>query len=312
VAMDSCCAGAPSNLELSRPGARISPLAKGGNGAGAKVEFMRVSAGSFAMGSADFDANPIDNEGPIREVWLESFEISTTPITNSQFAEFAAATGYVTEAEQIGWSFVFHLLVSASAEVIGRSEGAQWWHGVEGANWRCPTGGDSSHLEIADHPAVHISYRDAQAYCDWAGLSLPTEAQWEKAARGGLVSNRFPWGNDLLIDGNWQCNIFQGSFPERNSVEDGHLGTSPVKSFAPNGFGGYDFAGNVWEWTATRFESGVTNLLQDPSEIYMVTRGGSYLCHDSYCNRYRVGARNKTIASSVAGNIGFRVVGSSR
>ncbi len=264
------------------------------------------------MGSEDFDANPLDSEGPIREVRVDEFLIAATPVTNSQFAEFVEATDYVTEAEGIGWSFVFQRLLADDAEIIGQSQGAGWWFGVEGASWRSPGGGSSSCLELADHPAVHISYQDAQAFCDWAGFALPTESQWEKAARGGLGSNRFPWGNDLLVEGNWQCNIFQGSFPDHNSAEDGYVGTSPVKSFAPNGFGGYDFAGNVWEWTATRFEAAATNLLQDPSEIFMVTRGGSYLCHDSYCNRYRVGARNKTAATSVAGNIGFRVVGGSR
>ncbi len=310
--MDSCCAGAPSNLELSRPGAQPKPQVSNGSPSEFDVEFITISAGSFAMGSEDFDANPLDNEGPIREVWVDEFLIAATPVTNSQFAQFVGSTGYITEAEQIGWSFVFHLLVAEDAEVIGESQGAGWWLGVEGASWRSPGGGSSSHLKLADHPAVHISYQDAQAFCDWAGLALPTESQWEKAARGGLVSNRFPWGNDLLVEAKWQCNIFQGSFPGHNTTEDGFLGTSPVKSFAPNGFGGYDFAGNVWEWTATRFEAGSSNLLQDPSEIFMVTRGGSYLCHDSYCNRYRVGARNKTAATSVAGNIGFRVVGGSR
>jgi len=310
--MDSCCAGAPSNLELSRPGAQPKPQVSNGSPSEFDVEFITISAGSFAMGSEDFDANPLDNEGPIREVWVDEFLIAATPVTNSQFAQFVGSTGYITEAEQIGWSFVFHLLLAEDAEVIGESQGAGWWLGVEGASWRSPSGGSSSYLELADHPAVHISHQDAQAFCDWVGMALPTEAQWEKAARGGLVSNRFPWGNDLLIEGKWQCNIFQGSFPAHNTTEDGHLGTSPVKSFAPNGFGGYDFAGNVWEWTATRFEAAATNLLQDPSEVFMVTRGGSYLCHDSYCNRYRVGARNKTVATSVAGNIGFRVVGGSR
>jgi formylglycine-generating enzyme len=305
--MNSCCAGAPSNLGLSR----TLPMAKKAFGQSvtqAPLEFISVSAGSYALGSADHDANPLDREGPIREVWLEAFQVSATPVTNAQFAEFVAATDYQTEAEQIGWSFVFHLLVASDANVIGESQGARWWQGVQGASWRCPEGGSSSVSARQDHPVVHVSFQDAVSYCNWAGVELPSEAQWEAAARGGLVSNRYPWGNELLVNGQWQCNIFQGVFPEKNTVEDGFIGTSPVKSFAPNGYGGYDFAGNVWEWTSSRFDDEAKDFLLGAGETPMVTRGGSYLCHDSYCNRYRVGARNRTAASSVAGNIGFRVV----
>lgn len=267
-------------------------------------EFISIPAGQFLMGSNDPDANVLDSEGPIRSIELASFEISATPITNQQFSAFVAQTNFQTEAESLGWSFVFQLLVSDGSEVIGKSEGAQWWYAVSGANWRAPNGQGSSYKDVLDHPVVHVSYKDALAYCEWAGYKLPSEQQWEKAARGGLVSNRYPWGDSLLVKGKWQCNIFQGVFPESNSAEDGFTGTSPVKSFPANGYGGYDFAGNVWEWTSTNFEA--EGAL--PTVGLKVTRGGSYLCHDSYCNRYRVGARNRTDMNSSSGNIGFRVV----
>jgi len=300
--VNSCCSGSTQNVSFS-----AKPVNSGdsrGVFAAAEAEFVSVPAGSFFMGSNDPDANPLDIEGPVREVEVLGFEIASTPVTNLQFAAFTSETGYITEAEKAGWSFVFHLLVPNTAEVLGISESAWWWQGVKGANWRNPTGGEETYLELANHPAVHISYADALAYCEWGNFFLPNEEQWEKAARGGLTTNRFPWGNELLIDNRWQCNIFQGIFPNENSAEDGFLGTSPVKSFAANGYGGYDFSGNVWEWTASNFSA----AFGGPEEnLAKVTRGGSYLCHDSYCNRYRVGARNQTPQDSIAGNIGFRV-----
>lgn len=300
--MKSCCAGSTQNVLFSAKPLNFvnTPGVFGAD----KLEFVTVPAGTFSMGSSDVDANPLDSEGPVRELELEGFEISSTPVTNAQFAKFTNETGYTTEAERAGWSFVFHLLVPQAAEVIGVSESAWWWQGVAGASWRNPTGGTEPDLDLSDHPAVHISYADALAFCEWGNFFLPIEEQWEKAARGGLKSNRFPWGNELLADNRWQCNIFQGVFPGENTAEDGFLGTSPVKSFRANGFGGYDFSGNVWEWTASDFSpSSSVPLANRPK----VTRGGSYLCHDSYCNRYRVSARNQTPQDSIAGNIGFRV-----
>lgn len=298
--MDSCCAGSPGNLRIGPVG--TAPLTI--SASTAELDFISIPAGEFLMGGNDPDANPLDQEGPIRSVNLPEFEISSTPITNQQFAAFVAETNYQTEAEQLGWSFVFQLLVPEGVEVIGVSDSAPWWLGVSGANWRASQGPGSSFEDLLTHPVVHISYQDALAYCEWSKTDLPSEAQWEKAARGGLTSNRYPWGNSLLVDGKWQCNIFQGEFPNLNTTEDGFLGTSPVRTFAPNGFGGYDFSGNVWEWTKTDFVSGGLELASSQK----VTRGGSYLCHDSYCNRYRVGARNRTPVDAVAGNIGFRVV----
>lgn len=300
--MNSCCAGSTQNVEfLAKPLVSVmTPRVS----AAAELEFVSVPAGSFFMGSNDPDANPLDSEGPVSEVEVHGFEISSTPVTNSQFAVFANATGYLTEAEKAGWSFVFHLLVPKTAEVLGISDFAYWWQGVAGANWRNPAGGAETYLDLNDHPAVHISYADALAYCEWGNFFLPSETQWEKAARGGLKSKRFPWGNELLVDNRWQCNIFQGQFPSENSAEDGFLGTSPVKSFSANGYGGYDFSGNVWEWTASNFSAAGIGSEENRAKV---TRGGSYLCHDSYCNRYRVGARNQTPQDSIAGNIGFRV-----
>ncbi|MEY3972198.1 MAG: hypothetical protein RLY84_591 [Actinomycetota bacterium] len=294
--MESCCAGSPKGLQIGLAKPSHSPI----QGSGSRLEFISIPAGSFQMGSADPDGNPLDFEGPIREIDLPEFEISPTPITNAQFAQFVSETHYLTEAEQLGWSFVFHLLTDPDSEVIGSSETAPWWLGVKAASWRSASGGSSSFEKLLEHPVVHISYQDALAFCNWAGVDLPTEAQWEKAARGGLTSKRYPWGDELLADGKWQCNIFQGQFPSDNSAEDGFVGTSPVKTYAPNNFGGYDFSGNVWEWTCSDFSEGNAGE--------KVTRGGSYVCHDSYCNRYRVGARNRTVIDSLAGNIGFRVV----
>lgn len=313
--MDRCCVQSPSSLGLAPGRSEAGTARKAQLGQHrdhpvelSTIDFIKVGAGSFAMGSADFDANPQDFEGPVREVFLDHFEISSTPITNCQFAQFAFATGYETEAEKSGWSFVFHLLISKDSDVIGQSRTSPWWLGVSGASWRNPAGAGSSYQSLLEHPAVHISYLDAVAFCEWADFRLPDEQQWEKSARGGLPSQRFPWGNELTPEGRWHCNIFQGSFPSENDASDGWLGTSPVRSYPPNGLGGYDFSGNVWEWTATDFSTanGAETGIGDVGD--KVTRGGSYLCHDSYCNRYRVGARNKTPADAIAGNIGFRVV----
>jgi len=298
--MGSCCETSPIGLKIGPTSGESLPV----QASGQALEFITIPSGKFLMGSDDSDANVLDSEGPIRPIDLAAFEISSTPVTNQQFAAFVAQTSFQTEAESLGWSFVFHLLVSEGSEVIGKSQGSEWWYAVAGANWRTPKGLSSEYTEALDHPVVHVSYNDALAFCEWAGYKLPTEQQWEKAARGGLVSNRYPWGNSLLVEGQWQCNIFQGVFPESNSAEDGFTGTSPVKSFPANGYGGYDFSGNVWEWTSTNFEAEGLN----PAVVLKVTRGGSYLCHDSYCNRYRVGARNRTDVNSSLGNIGFRVV----
>lgn len=293
---------------------------------------VRLSGGAFLMGSEDADGWEEDGEGPVREVTLRPFMIDPAAVTNRQFQAFVAATGYVTEAESFGWSFVFHLFVPAK---IKRKRGAtqtlhglDWWMAVDGAHWRKPEGPGSNILKRLEHPVVHVSWRDAAAYAWWAGKRLPTEAEWEYAARGGLEQKRYVWGNELQPRKRHMCNIWQGSFPEHNSAADGYVGTAPSKSFPRNGYGLYNMAGNVWEWCADWFsptwhrrEVPETRIdpqgpsrseapFKDGERPWKVMRGGSYLCHDSYCNRYRVGARTANSPDSSTGNGGFRCAAS--
>ena len=275
-----------------------------------------IEAGSFLMGTDDSRGYPADGEGPVRDVTLDSFYISPETITNVRFAQFADETGYVTEAEKFGWSFVFHLFVSreTAREVNKAVGGASWWWQVQGADWRHPDGPDSNVDDRLDHPVVHISWNDAVAYCDWAGARLPTEAEWECAARGGLEQRLYPWGNELTPDSQFRCNIWQGRFPDLNTAMDGFVGTAPARSFEPNGFGLFNVSGNVWEWCSDWFSRDFhvdgprDNPQGPPSGQSKVVRGGSYLCHSSYCNRYRVAARTANTPDSSTGNMGFRVV----
>ncbi len=267
------------------------------------------------MGDAFNEGYEADGETPVHEVSLEGFRIDATTVTNNMFAAFVNDTGYRSEAQVYGSSAVFHLLATAArSEIVGSVEGAPWWLSIRGASWLHPTGPGSDWKEAPDHPAVHISHNDALAYCQWAGRRLPTEAEWEYAARGGLGQLRYAWGNDLEPQGNHACNIWQGSFPTENSVEDGYLGTAPVRSFQPNAYGLYEVAGNVWEWCADWFlpkyyRKSPKNNPQGPTiGTGRVMRGGSYLCHDSYCNRYRVAARTSNTPDSSSGNCGFRTV----
>jgi formylglycine-generating enzyme required for sulfatase activity len=231
-------------------------------------------------------------------------------VTVADFRAFVAATGYRTEAETFGWSAVFHLAVTDEDQIAGSMAGTPWWYGVSGADWAHP-GGPSSAAED-DHPVVHVSWNDARAYCAWAGRRLPTEAEWECAARGGLPSLRYPWGDSMPAE--WPCNIWQGAFPAENTLEDGWLTTAPARSFEPNEYGLYQPVGNVWEWCADWFSP--TYYAMSPSDdprgpslgTTRVIRGGSYLCHDSYCNRYRNAARSSNTPDSSTGNTGFRTV----
>jgi formylglycine-generating enzyme required for sulfatase activity len=224
-------------------------------------------------------------------------------VTNTRFAAFAKATGYLTDAERFGWSFVFHLFVRPDQRpaLAPGPAAAPWWLPVPEACWRAPEGPGSGIGERPNHPVVHVSWNDAMAYCAWSGTRLPAEAEWEYAARGGLVQARYPWGDELSPHGRHRCNIWQGRFPGLNTAEDGYVGTAPVKSFPPNNFGLYEVVGNVWEWTADRFEAPGA----EPGA--RAIRGGSYLCHASYCNRYRVSARTGNTPDSSAGNTGFRI-----
>ena len=249
------------------------------------------------MGTDD-ERFPADREGPVRTVDVPPFSIGVTPVTNAQFAEFVAATGFATLAETGGWSFVFGGLLPDDFPATRGVVGAEWWRAVEGADWRHPAGPQSDLDGLDEHPVIHINWFEAVAFAEWAGGRLPTEAEWEKAARGGLDQARYAWGEELEPDGEHRCNIWQGVFPSENSLADGWLGTSPVGAYPANGYGLVDVAGNVWEWTADWW---------DERAEQRAMRGGSYLCHDSYCNRYRVGARSSNTPDTPTGNLGFRV-----
>jgi sulfatase modifying factor 1 len=261
---------------------------------------VSLPGGTFRMGTDDADGFPEDQEGPVRDVTVAGFAIDVCCVSNERFAAFVDDTGYRTEAERFGWSYVFaRFLPGALRRESPRPDGTPWWCGVSGAYWRAPEGPGSDLDGRLDHPVVHVSWHDAVAYCQWAGRRLPTEVEWEYAARGGLDQARYPWGDELTPGGVHQCNIWQGRFPVRDTGEDGFSGTAPVDAFSPNGFGLYNVSGNVWEWCADWF---------DPAEANRAMRGGSYLCHDSYCNRYRVAARTANSPDSSTGNLGFRTV----
>jgi len=266
------------------------------------------------MGNPRGDGYAADGEGPVREVRLDPFWIDSTTVTNAAFARFVEATGHRTESEAYGWSFVFAGLLPDDFEDTAAVVDAPWWRQVFGADWRHPEGPRSSIDDRADHPVVHVSWDDAAAYARWAGKRLPTEAEWEYAARGGLEDQPFPWGAELEPDGSHRMNVFQGRFPTDNTGADGYLGTAPVKAFPANGYGLFETTGNVWEWCADWYDPGAyrTHLVANPPGpergTRRVYRGGSYLCHASYCNRYRVDARSSSTPDSAAGNVGFRCV----
>nr|WP_246620091.1 formylglycine-generating enzyme family protein [Streptomyces corallincola] len=277
---------------------------------------VRVPAGRFLMGDAFGEGYPCDGELPVHPVRLASFTIDTTPVTNDAFAAFVTATGYVTDAERAGRSAVFapHLRLTGPADVLSVYPGTPWWAEVRGADWRHPYGPGGDLDGLGDHPVVQVSRADAETYCAWAGRRLPSEAQWEYAARGGAASRRFPWGDDLTPGGRHHCNIWQGAFPVANTEEDGWSATSPVGAYPPNGYGLYDTSGNVWEWCADWFDPGyyARSPEREPRGpefgTLAVTRGGSYLCHASYCHRYRVAARSANAPRATAANCGFRTV----
>ncbi|WP_210481898.1 formylglycine-generating enzyme family protein [Naasia sp. SYSU D00948] len=290
----------------------MAPSVSGGTH---RIEQVHVPAGSFRMGDSSGDGNRPDGETPVHDVELDAFEIDATSVTNADFAAFADATGYRTEAETFGYSAVFHLALAAEPdEIMGPAAGAPWWRGVRGADWRHPGGSRSSVEGLEDHPVVHVSWNDAQAYCAWAGRRLPTEAEWERASRGGLDGARFPWGDELMDGDSWRVNIWQGTFPGTNTTEDGWLTTAPVRSFRPNAYGLWQTVGNVWEWCSDWFDpsyygrSPSSNPRGPGLGMARVLRGGSYLCHISYCYRYRNSARSSNTPDSSMGNAGFRTV----
>lgn len=296
--MSACCGPARAAGHAS-----TEPPGPAGAAASARVgELVTLPGGHFLMGTDDVEGFAEDREGPVREVAVAPFAIGRYSVTNAEFAEFALATGYRTDAERYGWSFVFaRFLPGHQRKLARRSAEAPWWCAVDGACWRAPEGPGSDTRERPDHPVVHVSWHDAAAYARWASGRLPTEVEWEYAARGGLVQARYPWGNELQPGGEHRCNIWQGRFPTHNTAEDGYLGTAPVDAFEPNGYGLYNTVGNVWEWCADPWDTGAADI--GPR----VMRGGSYLCHASYCNRYRVAARSKNDPDSGSANNGFRL-----
>lgn len=277
---------------------------------------IRIPGGDFLMGTNDGEGFRTDGEGPVRAVTIHSFLMDATTVTNNEFAKFVDTTGYQTDAEKFGWSFVFELFITSKSmkENAPYPPQTPWWLAVKGAYWKQPEGPGSDISNRGDHPVVHISWNDALAYCAWAGKRLPTEAEWEYAARGGLVQKKYPWGDELTPGGVHHCNIWQGAFPEKNTEEDGFAKTAPAAYYPSNGYGLYQMAGNVWEWCADWFTETPGDLdvhvnPAGPKKGQMkVMRGGSYLCHHSYCNRYRVAARSCNTPDSSSGNMGFRCV----
>jgi sulfatase modifying factor 1 len=308
------------------------PVAAGGGRSDGAVSpddgLVRIEAGSFLMGSNDPASFFADGEGPVRSVHVSAFLIDRYCASNRQFARFVEATGHVTDAEVYGWSYVFSGMREPgvlAALSRGSSPGSPWWLGVDGATWCEPEGPGSTIDGRWDHPVVHVSWRDALAYAVWADLRLPTEAEWEKAARGGLVGARYPWGNslqnhavaedDVLQPDALQANIWQGDFPERSPAATWPVGTMKVNDLRPNGFGLHHVAGNVWEWTQDLWSTTWHSAMREETRVdpqgpragsHRVIRGGSYLCHDSYCTRYRVAARTHNSPDSTTGHMGFR------
>jgi len=305
----ACCT---PTFGMRSPKADASSFQRGAH----TVAQAHVPEGRFLMGDGFGDGRPADGESLVHEVELDAFSIDDSTVTNTDFARFVEQTGFVTEAESFGYSAVFHLALAADVDdVLGRPGSTPWWLGVRGADWRHPGGRRSSIEGLEAHPVVHVSWNDAVAYCAWAERRLPTEAEWEKASRGGVESARYPWGDELMVEDGWNCNIWQGVFPGHNSLDDGYLTTAPATSYRPNGYGIYQTVGNVWEWCADW--SGLDYYAQSPRRdprgpemgSQRVLRGGSYLCHDSYCNRYRNSARSANTPDSSMSNAGFRTVG---
>lgn len=312
---NACCAPTSSR---SGDGATVSQIVPAVEPRGHTLERMvALPGGTFLMGTNDPEGFPQDGEGPVRPVTIDPFLIAIYPVTNELFDKFICATSYKTEAERYGWSFVFwsHIPKARfSAIVEDTVAAAPWWCKVSGARWNAPEGPGSDISKRGDHPVVHVTWNDAQSFCAWSGQSLPTEAQWEYAARGGLEQKIYPWGDKLRPNGEHCCNIWQGEFPKLDTGDDGYAGTSPVEAFPPNEFGLYSVTGNAWEWCEDWFsaefhrDADQVNPHGPPVGNARVMKGGSFLCHKSYCNRYRVGARSSNTPDSSSSNIGFRCV----
>nr|XP_058933500.1 formylglycine-generating enzyme isoform X1 [Kogia breviceps] len=252
------------------------------------TKMVPIPAGVFTMGTDDPQIKQ-DGEAPARRVAIDAFYMDAYEVSNAEFEKFVNSTGYLTEAEKFGDSFVFEGMLSeqVKSDIQQAVAAAPWWLPVKGANWRHPEGPDSTVLHRPDHPVLHVSWNDAVAYCTWAGKRLPTEAEWEYSCRGGLQNRLFPWGNKLQPKGQHYANIWQGEFPVTNTGEDGFRGTAPVDAFPPNGYGLYNIVGNAWEWTSDWWtvhhsvEEMIINPKGPPSGKDRVKKGGSYMCHKS-------------------------------
>ncbi len=309
-----CCTPSAGHAACDWDSPKDLPLSKGVS-AETRARMVRLQGGRFLMGTDTAEGFPQDGEGPVREVTLRPFWIDSTTVTNRLFQQFVEATGYRTEAERFGWSFVFwlHLPKARFKELVEDTvRAAPWWCKVRGAQWNAPEGPGSTLLLREDHPVVHVSWNDAVAYAQWTGQRLPTEAEWEYAARGGLEQKTYPWGDKLRPQGKHMCNIWQGDFPNHDTGDDGYAGTCPVQAFPPNGYGLYSMTGNTWEWCADWFSpdfhraASLDNPTGPSQGSSRVTRGGSFLCHKSYCNRYRVAARSSNTPDSSTSNTSFR------
>lgn len=301
----SCCTPA-------RDGTGSAPSKAVATGAGLAATLIDIPGGAALVGT-DHPALPVDEEGPCRTRKVKPFRMMETAVTNAMFGEFVAQTGFRTEAERFGWSFVFHSNISQSVPATEGVVGVEWWRKVDGARWNAVAGPGSEGAEAPDHPVVHVSWNDARAFAAWAGGRLPTEAEWEHAARGGLGDVPFPWGTREPNDTDFQpCNIWQGRFPDQNTAKDGFVATAPAKSFEPNGYGLYNMCGNVWEWTSEPFKiRSLSKRKQAAAERpkgSKLMKGGSFLCHKSYCFRYRIAARTGTTPDSTTDHQGFRLV----
>lgn len=308
----TCCPSRQADLASARSAAGTDEVPRPSGST--PDRFVRLEACETRVGT-DSPVLLEDGEGPVRKARLRAFAIDPFAVTNGWFAEFVAATGYRTEAEQFGNSFVFAPFLPPELGPTQAVEQAPWWRMVPGADWAHPEGPGSAVEDRGDHPVVHISFRDAQAFAAWAGGRLPSEAEWEHAARGGSPDARFPWGTAEPDDASYHpCNIWQGRFPTENTGADGYRGTAPVDAFPANGYGLFNMAGNVWEWCADPFRirslsrSARGRNEQAAKSNDRVAKGGSYMCHRSYCYRYRIAARNGLSATSSAGHTGFRVV----
>ena len=302
-----CCPSTPQESSSFTPTSfEPAPVA-------VKPAYAHIPAGSGLLGTSRPYIRA-DGEGPLRKGQVTAFDMSLGAITNAEFAAFVADTGYITEAEHLGWSFVFW---SQVPECVGQTQavpGSPWWRRVDGASWKSIAGPQCSVVnELPDHPVIHVSWQDAQAYCSWVGGRLPTELEWEHAARGGLGDVRFPWGDVEPDDEKTTlCNIWQGQFPHTNTRTDGYKTTTPSLSFEPNGYGLFNMVGNVWDWLADPFrvpaQGRARSRPSEQTQFVKLAKGGSFLCHKSYCYRYRIAARIGNSMDSATTHMSFRVV----